>query len=836
MFKSLTVLLVSSLSFAQDIVVQEGLAMSELPRARRSPVHVDPVEAMLVGGSWRTPRVGDELAIGQGATRSWQVIKAGEDGWFRGPALRGGYVVTTVELDDARTMILDAQGHSLVYVNGVPRTGDPYNYGFVRLPVPLRAGANELLFRVTRGGLRVTLREPRAPIMLNTGDMTLPDLVEGEPGIYHAAVVAINTTGQWQRDLTLVVSGGGLSTIESVVPPIGPHAVRKIPFRINGAVEPAIETCEVRLELRRGPDVIDDATVTLRVRRPAERYVRTFVSDIDGSVQYYAVTPAVPGEQPGRQPGIRSLVLTLHGAGVQARRQAAVYTPKTWANIVAPTNRRPFGFDWEDWGRLDALEVLDLAMRRYRTDPGRVYLTGHSMGGHGVWHLGVTFPDRFAAIGPSAGWLSFFTYAGGTAFTDDDSIDAILARAQQSSVTRDLARNYLHHGVYILHGLQDDTVPVEQARTMRTVLDGFHTDVAYHEQPGAGHWWGDQCCDWGPMFEFFANRVRPSPGQLDRIEFLTANPGISASSHWACIESQVVPLALSGIEIDLDRTRRQFEIKTTNVASLRIEPNAIAPGSPVEVTIDGQSLGGRSWSADQPMRLVRDGSRWRFANAPAPPDRKGPQRYGPFKDAFRRRVTLVYGTAGDRDENDWSYRKARYDAETFWYRGNGSFEVVADRDFDTDAEVDRNVILYGNADTNTAWMPLMVDSPVRVGRDGVDIAGRRLDGDDLGCLFIRPRPGSSVACIGVVSGTGPPGCRLVQRLPYFVSGVHYPDCIVIGPEMLTDDAEGGIAGIRVAGIFGSDWSVERGDFAWRDQDLVSSATSPIVTVGGSGGV
>ena len=24
------------------------------------------------------------------------------------------------------------------------------------------------------------------------------------------------------------------------------------------------------------------------------------------------------------------------------------------AEVVAPTNRRPFGFDWQDWGRLDA--------------------------------------------------------------------------------------------------------------------------------------------------------------------------------------------------------------------------------------------------------------------------------------------------------------------------------------------------------------------------------------------------------------------------------------------------------------------------------------------------
>ncbi|MEE8458288.1 MAG: prolyl oligopeptidase family serine peptidase, partial [Phycisphaerales bacterium] len=529
-------------------------------------------------------------------------------------------------------------------------------------------------------------------------------------------------------------------------------------------------------------------------------------------VQYYAVTPILPGEQTGN----RALVLTLHGAGVQARRQAAVYTPKTWANIVAPTNRRPYGFDWEDWGRLDALEVLDLAMRRYRTDPDRVFLTGHSMGGHGVWHLGVTFPDRFAAIGPSAGWSSFFTYAGGTAFAADDSIDAILARAQQSSVTRDLARNYLHHGVYILHGGKDDNVPVEQAREMRNILDEFHTDVAYHEQPGAGHWWGDQCCDWGPMFDFFDDHVRSSLRQLDRIEFLTANPGISASSRWACIESQVKPLALSGIEIELDRARRHFQINTTNVASLRIDPDAIEPGAPVHVTIDGQALGGPTWIADQPMRLVRLGSRWSISNAPASADRKGPQRYGPFKDAFRRHARLVYGTAGSPDENAWAYRKARYDAETFWYRGNGAFDVVADCDFDFDADVDHNVILYGNADTNRAWASLLADSPVRVDRDGVVIAASRLAGDDLACLFIRPRPGSSVACVGVVSGTGPPGRRLVEQLPYFVSGVHYPDCIVIGPEMLTDDTRDGVAGIRAAGIFGPDWSVENGDFAWRN--------------------
>ena len=61
--------------------------------------------------------------------------------------------------------------------------------------------------------------------------------------------------------------------------------------------------------------------------------------------------------------------------------QANSYRSKSWGYIVAPTNRRPFGFDWQSWGRLDALESLADAKLRYGIDPTRVYLTGHSMGG-----------------------------------------------------------------------------------------------------------------------------------------------------------------------------------------------------------------------------------------------------------------------------------------------------------------------------------------------------------------------------------------------------------------------------------------------------------------------
>ncbi|MEZ5975322.1 MAG: hypothetical protein R3E96_10910 [Planctomycetota bacterium] len=54
---------------------------------------------------------------------------------------------------------------------------------------------------------------------------------------------------------------------------------------------------------------------------------------------------------------------------MEAISQARAYQAKDWATVVAATNRRPFGFDWEDWGRMDALEVLGLAESTFPTRP-----------------------------------------------------------------------------------------------------------------------------------------------------------------------------------------------------------------------------------------------------------------------------------------------------------------------------------------------------------------------------------------------------------------------------------------------------------------------------------
>src|SRR5207245_2813667 len=50
-----------------------------------------------------------------------------------------------------------------------------------------------------------------------------------------------------------------------------------------------------------------------------------------------------------------------------------------------------------------AMAILDSLRKEYRTDPGRVYLTGISVGATGVWSLAAAHPHRWAAIVPVCG-------------------------------------------------------------------------------------------------------------------------------------------------------------------------------------------------------------------------------------------------------------------------------------------------------------------------------------------------------------------------------------------------------------------------------------------------
>ncbi len=811
-----------------DFIPSSCIAVARAGMSSRAPLHTDAVEASIIAGTFVVPTAGDHLVRPNGTTATWETLKADASGSFSGEPLNGGYACVTVPSDSDRVAILDAAGHSMVYVNGVPRIGDPYSNGYARLPIKLHKGNNTLLFLCGRGSLRVRVVGSSPAASLEPRDLTLPDLRAGEPLRSYGAVIVVNGTEKRAEHLCIRVSGPGIATRTVAVPPIPPLATRKVAFPIETSETPAItpeNESSVKLGLRLlgapagiAPESLS-VNASLRIRPLTAPYRRTFISQIDGSVQYFAVNPnRTPGAESKSSKAQNALVLSLHGASVEAQGQSEAYNGKTWATIVCPTNRRPFGFDWEDWGQMDAMEVFNIAKHTIRTTPGQTYLTGHSMGGHGTWHLGTTYPGEFAAIGPSAGWISFFTYAGSQKPENPTAIQKMLLRGTSPSDTMGLERNCLQEGVYIIHGDADDNVPVTEARTMKSRLSAFHTDVSYHEQPGAGHWWGNSdepgaaCVDWPALFDFFGRHQVPQAPQVRDIEFYTANPGISAHDKWVTIQQQIHSLEMSSCKLRVDPGKRRIVGTTTNVLTLTLEPTALTPGEPFLIDIDGTKLDQIPWPKDGSVTIRRSTSSgpWSLAAVPAPTE-KTPLRSGPFKQGMQHRMLFVYGTHGTEPENAWALAKARYDAETFWYRGNGSIDVIPDTEFNAKKDTDRSVVLYGSFEVNSASSTLLANSPVKVHRGSVTVSGgKTLNADDLACVYLRPRAGSASASVMVVAGTGIKGLHLTERLPYFVSGADFPDLLVLDTTCLLKGAEG----VRAAGYFGPDWSVEQGDFVW----------------------
>ncbi len=817
---------------AKELALTKGLAVGLIGSYGRSAVPTDLLAWQMSQGPMAGPRAG--LAIGKnakGADQAWAAVEAGKDGAIENRALAGGYLFMVVETDAARTMVLDATGFYEAWVNRELRGGEKYGADYLRHPVRLVKGRNTLLFRGERGRFKGRLYEPPAEIFLTDKDMTLPDLVAGEKGPFWAGLRLVNATGERLERMELLLRAGDKETRTRLEGTVAPFFTRKLaaPLAVDAPAAEGPVRLEVRLRARAGRRTLETPAFPLELKAVAAtaHHSRTFVSETDRSVQYFGVAPLVRGDRPpdGKKP---ALIVTLHGASVEGIGQARAYRPKDWAWIVAATNRRPYGFDWEDWGRLDVLEVRDEAERLFGTDPGRTYLTGHSMGGHGTWQVGATVPGLWAAIAPSAGWRSFTSYGGGVTYKDPSPVERLLLRANNPSETAGLARNFLHYGVYVLHGDQDDNVPVSEARSMREILGAFHPDFAYYERPGAGHWWGNECVDWPPLLAFLRDRVRPAEADVRRVEFVTANPGLSSRSRWVEVLAQKRPLEYSRVEIERDEAGRSFKGTTENVERLALDllANAIVAGAaaasaptgapasapkPVVIDLDGSRVEADPMPGAARLYLERGEKGWTLTSAPSPA-LKGPHRAGGFKDAFRRGFVFVHGTRGDDAEDLRAFTKARADAETFWVRGNAGIEILPDTAFDPAKFKDRSVILYGNADTNAAWPKLLAGSPVEVRRGRARVGEKRYEGGDLAAYFVRPRPGSDVASVGVVAWTGDAGWVAASPVQYFVSGAGYPDLMLFTAETLRT----GTGGVRAVGWFGNDWSLERGDIVWNE--------------------
>ena len=234
----------------------EYQVIGDVAQRGRNPAHTDAVERLIVMGDFSAPSAGETITLPDGSTRSWALVVPNENGEIQDDALRGGYAFANVEAEEAGPMILDARGHSMVYVNGIPRAGDPYSNGFMRIPVHLEKGDNEFLFRVGRGRLKASLEPaPRnaagetRELAFMRNDDTVPDVVIGKPVDTLAGIVVANLGTSWAPSATILASSPKGEEQVSFLGPIPPMSIRKMPVRMSGAAPTEAGTIDFSIEI-----------------------------------------------------------------------------------------------------------------------------------------------------------------------------------------------------------------------------------------------------------------------------------------------------------------------------------------------------------------------------------------------------------------------------------------------------------------------------------------------------------------------------------------------------------------------------------------------------------
>jgi predicted peptidase len=168
----------------------------------------------------------------------------------------------------------------------------------------------------------------------------------------------------------------------------------------------------------------------------------------------------------------KPLVVMLHGAlGDEGYYFSGLFDPavikgeaerRGW--VLAAVNGRGRFSGYQGPALDDTFEVVKCVTRDYRIDPSRIYLTGHSMGGFGVWLIASARPDLFAAIAPVSGGAPM----------KGDALNTLLEKVKALPVM-------------IVHGARDGIAPPQFSREMAAAAQKAGLKVTHLEAPDADH-------------------------------------------------------------------------------------------------------------------------------------------------------------------------------------------------------------------------------------------------------------------------------------------------------------------------------------------------------------
>ena len=236
------------------------------------------------------------------------------------------------------------------------------------------------------------------------------------------------------------------------------------------------------------------------------------------------------------------LIICLHGAGFSGDSYLERWVPRLKQGYILACPTISMGAWWTRTGEDLVLATLHEVRSQYHIDPDRVFLTGMSNGGTGAWLIGMNHAPLFAGVAPMAGGVLRELYP-------------FLDNLKQTSV-------------YVIHGVQDQVMPVWLSRALVEEMKSRNIKYVYREHnrshPHAGgHFFPRE--ELPGLVEWF-DQQRRNP--LPQTVMVVRDATHLGNFYWVRIDATDRIAALSDHVID---SQDDEDIKEGNYATLQAE-------------------------------------------------------------------------------------------------------------------------------------------------------------------------------------------------------------------------------------------------------------------------
>lgn len=396
-------------------------------------------------------------------------------------------------------------------------------------------------------------------------------------------------------------------------------------------------------------------------------------------------------------------------------------------------------------GDQDVLRNIELAKRRFSVDEDRIYLTGGSMGGWGVWNVATRHPQLFAAIAPVFGGADYHS------FLPEDRLATLSPHnrfLQEKQSSWSMAEGLGNLPILVVHGDADQAVNIDFSRYGVHLLQRWGFNVRFHELPGYGH---EELGEMTNIIDWLvAQRREPNPRKVR----LRSAELQHATAYWVTVNRFDRPDAFAVVDAEITG-RNAIRLDTQNALTVTLSPAAtlVDPAAPVQIVWNGAARTG----------TLSDGRIELGAEAAATGGQleKSASLPGAIGDIFNLPFAIVVGTASADPAMKEQCRLHGDSLEKYWRE----WQRQPPRRFtDTelsDAEAARySLILIGGPDANLVTRKFADRLPLQVAADRIVVGDRTFAATDARVQMIRPNPLNPQRYVLVVAGTSAAGFRL----------------------------------------------------------------------------